>query len=116
MSKQQKEKNDFELICEFIGFRRQEVGEYNKVSYWKPDPKDKRKRGIFVGYFDNEAYLKDWNFIMSAVTILNIMYAEDRFINFDHDIYLSMRNWVADANIENATQDAITMIKFYNEN
>lgn len=60
-------KTDNEKIAEFMGLRRQEPGEYNKVSYWMPDSKDKRKKGDFIGYFDSMRYDTSWDWLMPVV-------------------------------------------------
>lgn len=60
-------------------------------------------------------YHKSWDSLMPVIAKLNTMYSEDSFFGFDHDIYLSMRNWVADVVIENAFADAVNMIRWYNQ-
>lgn len=105
------------LIAEFMGLTRKEANAtYNKAQYYKPDPKDARKTGSFINYFDSLEYHKSWDKLMPIIATLNTLYAEDAFYGFDHDIYLSMRNWVSDVVIENAFGDAVTMIKWYNKN
>jgi hypothetical protein len=71
------EKNNNELIAEFMGLHRQEPGEYNKVSYWKTVEKDKRKRGDFVGYYDSMKYDTSWDWLMPVVQKIEGLYEED---------------------------------------
>jgi hypothetical protein len=56
------------LIAEFTGLIRVEANAiYNKAQYYKPDPKDKRKRGIFMGYYDGLKYDTSWDWLMPVV-------------------------------------------------
>jgi hypothetical protein len=68
-------------------------------------------------YFNNNEikYSSSWDWLMPVVKKINKLIDDQKMIGLDMNIYRSMRDWVTDVEIESAYGDAVTIIKWYNQ-
>lgn len=105
-------KTDNELIAEFMGLKRVEAGvSYNKAQYYKSDPKDLRKKGKFMGYFDGLKYDTSWDWLMPVVEKIRVYCSENPKKVKGEDIVM---NLPITATISEVYSESVEFIKWYN--
>lgn len=97
---------DNQIFADFIGLK---VRYFGKVLYACDDDGNID----FTG--DAEVYCpdRDWNQLMPVVEKINHLQMPD---DFDWDTVRSMHEWLCQVSINNVYADAVTIIKWYNEN
>lgn len=106
---------DDEIIAQFMGLKRHDPDkDYWKAQYYKPDPKDARKKGDFVNYFDHLEYSTSWEWFMPAYRkFSSLEFEEWDLIHADH--CASIAEKVLSFDLIGANEKLVEGIKWYND-
>lgn len=109
---------DDEIIAQFMGLKRHEPDKsYWKAQYYRPDPKDARKKGDFVGYYDHLEYSTSWNELMPCVEKIEMMYsaiADERpTTELEDEAYSKILCLPMTAGKEIAYKSVVEFVKWY---
>lgn len=100
------------LMADFLGMKYHSNG---TISFYPAHFKLKMGESTLEDF----EFTINWNWFMEIVAKINKLFEIDSIFDekgFDRDIYRSMVQWVAEVQIDNAVEDAVTIIKWYNVN